>query len=135
MAFTQSVKDVAPALEDLLEEIAGATAATCSAGAGDRPCQLPGDRLAGAPPPCRCGSCSAALGIIRSVEVPELRLGDETIVRRRLAANRLQSEVIPALLADPTGELSAFYGLLPLADTVMTAEALGLLVLATGSGG
>ena len=35
--------------------------------------------------------------------------------------------MIPALLADPTGELSAFYGLLPLADTV-TAEALGLLV-------
>ena len=69
----------------------------------------------------------AALGIIRSVELPELRLGDETIVRRRLAADRLQSEVIPALLADPTGELSAFYGLLPLADTV-TAEALGLLV-------
>ena len=121
-----SVKDVAPALEDLLEEIAGADAGDLLEELGtDLANYLVISWLERRHPMVR--ELLAALGIIRSVELPELRLGDETIVRRRLAADRLQSEVIPALLADPTGELSAFYGLLPLADTV-TAEALGLLV-------
>ena len=68
------------------------------------------------------------VGIIRPAELPELRIGsDGPVLRRVQVADRLRPDVVPALLADPTGELRAFYGLVPLVDTE-TAEAVSLLV-------
>ena len=70
----------------------------------------------------------SAVGIIRPVELAELRVGsEEPVLRPRQVTDRLQPAAVPPLLADPAGELSALYGLVPLADT-QTAQAMALLV-------
>ena len=108
------VQELGAALDDLLHAVAGADAGELVEELGaDFVNLLVIDWLGRRHPVLQ--ELLRAIGIIRPVELAQLRIGsDGPVMRRAQIADRLQPEMVPALLADPTGELRAFYGLVPL---------------------